>query len=39
MVSDEEHIYGDLVDNDVFEFFANSFMVECCAGNEDIGEI
>lgn len=39
MVSDEEHIYGDLIDNDVFEFFANSFMVECCAGNEDIGEI
>lgn len=39
MVSDEEHIYGDLVDNDVFEFFANSFMVECCAENEDIGEI
>ena len=39
MISDEEHIYGDLVDNDVFEFFANSFMVECCADDENIGQI
>lgn len=39
MISDEEHIYGDLVDNDVFEFFANSFMVECSADEENIGQI
>lgn len=39
MISDEEHIYGDLVDNDVFEFFANSFMVECSADDENIGQI
>lgn len=39
MISDEERIYGDLVDNDVFEFFANSFMVECSADDENIGQI
>lgn len=39
MISDEEHIYGDLVDNEVFEFFANSFMVECSADDENIGQI
>ena len=29
MVTDEQHLYNDLINNHVFEFFANSFLVEC----------
>lgn len=29
LIAQEEHIYQDIIDNDVFEFFANSFLVEC----------
>lgn len=39
MISDEEHLYSDLVDNDVFEFFANSYMVECSVENKKVGKI
>lgn len=39
LVCDEKDVYGDLVDNDVFEFFANSFMVECSVNDEEIGKI
>lgn len=39
MISNEQHIYGDLIDNDVFDFFANSFMVECSVNNVDLGKI
>ncbi len=28
-VADEKKIYSDIVSNDVFEFFSNSFLVEC----------
>lgn len=39
MISDEEHLYTDIVDNNVFEFFANSFLVECSIDNNNLGEI
>ncbi len=29
LIADEANIYSDLIDNGVFEFFANSFLVEC----------
>lgn len=39
MVSDEELLYHDIVNNNVFEFFANSFLVECSIYNEKMGEV
>lgn len=39
MVSDEEHLYKDLVDNGVLEFFANSFFVECTAAEVEVGKV
>lgn len=33
LVAQEEKIYADLIRNHVFEFFANSFLVECTAQN------
>lgn len=30
MVANEEKLYSDIINNEVFEFFANSFLVECC---------
>lgn len=39
MVSDEKHLYHDIVNNNVFEFFANSFLVECSIYNEKMGEV
>lgn len=38
LVANEKDIYKDLVENDVFEFFANSFLVECTA-IENLGNI
>lgn len=29
LVADEEKIYADIINNNVYEFFANSFLVEC----------
>ena len=39
LIADETHIYKDIVDNNVFEFFANSFLVECSINNTEIGMI
>jgi 2-polyprenyl-3-methyl-5-hydroxy-6-metoxy-1,4-benzoquinol methylase len=39
MIADETHLYNDLVENNVFEFFANSFLVECSVNNNQLGEI
>lgn len=38
LVAQEEKIYGDLIRNGVFEFFANSFLVECTEEGR-VGEI
>lgn len=38
LVADEMAIYKDVIENGVFEFFANSFLVEC-SDSEDIGRI
>ena len=37
LVANEKNIYKDLIENQVFEFFANSFLVECSDG--DVGKI
>lgn len=29
LIADERNMYKDIIDNQVFEFFANSFLVEC----------
>lgn len=34
----EEKVYMDIIENHVFEFFANSFLVEC-ADTSDVGEV
>lgn len=39
MVSDEKRLYNDISDNNVFEFFANSFLVECSINNNKLGEV
>lgn len=39
LIADEKDIYKDLLDNHVFEFFANSFLVECAGENDELGEI
>lgn len=38
MVADEKKIYKDIIENHVFEFFANSFLVEC-SDDDALGEI
>lgn len=38
LIAQEEKIYKDIIQNNVFDFFANSFLVEC-AEQDDIGEI
>ncbi len=38
LVADEMGMYKDIIDNGVFEFFANSFLVEC-SDNEDVGKV
>lgn len=38
LVAQEKDIYRDVIDNGVFGFFANSFMVEC-SDSEELGEI
>lgn len=39
MTIDEESIFSDIVENDMFEFFANSFLVECSDKGTDLGEV
>ena len=38
LVAQEEKMYKDIIDNQVFEFFANSFLVEC-TDDEIVGEV
>lgn len=38
LVANEKDMYKDLIENHVFDFFSNSFLVEC-AGREDLGNI
>lgn len=38
IIADEEGMYKDIIENDVFEFFANSFLVEC-SDVDDVGRI
>lgn len=38
LVADEKAIYKDVIENGVFEFFSNSFLVECSDSNE-IGKV
>ncbi len=38
LVANERIIYKDVIENDVFPFFANSFLVEC-SDSEEIGEV
>lgn len=39
LVADETKLYEDIITNNVFEFFANSFLVECSVDSKDLGEI
>ncbi len=39
LVADERTLYPDLIRNGVFEFFANSFLVECSDEAEGLGEV
>ncbi len=38
LVADEMAIYQDVIENNTFEFFANSFLVEC-SDAEDVGKV
>lgn len=38
LIANEKGIYKDIIENDAYEFFANSFLVEC-SDSHDIGEI
>lgn len=38
LVADEKRIYKDIIENNTFEFFANSFLVEC-TDSDDVGNI
>lgn len=38
LVADEQGLYKDIIENEVFEFFANSFLVEC-TDSTDFGRI
>ena len=39
LVADENKLYEDIIKNNVFEFFANSFLVECSIDSGEMGEI
>lgn len=39
MVANEMEIYKDIIENHVFEFFANSFLVECAPSAENLGKV
>lgn len=38
LIADEKGLYKDVIENNVFEFFANSFLVEC-SDNTSLGEV
>lgn len=38
LIAGEKRIYKDIIDNSVFEFFANSFLVEC-SDSENLGDV
>lgn len=38
LIAPEQWLYSDMIDNQVFPFFANSFLVECSV-NEEAGDI
>lgn len=38
LLADEKRLYADVIENNAFEFMANSFLVECSDGDE-IGEV
>ncbi|MCI9318615.1 MAG: class I SAM-dependent methyltransferase [Lachnospiraceae bacterium] len=38
LIADERSLYEDIIRNQVFEFFANSFLVECC-DDPQVGEV
>lgn len=38
LLADEKQIYGDILENGVFEFMANSFLAEC-SDSADLGEV
>lgn len=38
LIANEKNLYRDIIENDVFEFFANSFLVEC-SDSSQLGEI
>ena len=38
LIAQENKLYADIIDNDVFQFFANSFLVEC-SESEDLGKV
>ena len=39
LIADESKLYEDIIKNNVFEFFANSFLVECSIDSREMGEI
>lgn len=39
LVANEMDIYSDIIKNNVFEFFANSFLVECSPADEAVGKV
>lgn len=39
LIANEKALYDDLVDNHVFEFFANSFLVECADSADKLGSV
>lgn len=38
LIADETELYQDIIENGVFEFFANSFLIEC-TNSDDLGKI
>lgn len=38
LIADEKKLYKDMIENGVYEFFANSFLVEC-SEEKDLGEV
>ncbi len=39
LIADETKLYEEIIKNNVFEFFANSFLVECSVDSKELGEI